>query len=89
MKKYYCPTCRKFKSRWQLEKKNDIRSYFLVCRWCHRDNICRTEDILEQVINKCLPYNLDYSLDSKEELSGEARELYERIKADMREAGVL
>ena len=89
MKKYYCTTCREFKSRWQIKKENDTRSYFFVCRWCHHANIYRAEDILEKVINKCLPYDVDCRSDSKDELSVEARELYERIKADIMEAGAL
>ena len=53
MKKYYCPTCKRFKYRWQLKKEDDTRVYYFTCRWCHNSNIYLTEDILEKLIDKC------------------------------------
>ena len=54
MKKYYCPTCKRFKNRWQLKKENDTRICYFTCRWCHNSNIYLTEHILEKLIDKSL-----------------------------------
>ena len=54
MKKYYCPTCKRFKHRWQLKMQDDTRVCFLTCRWCHNRNIYSTEEILNKLVNKCL-----------------------------------
>lgn len=54
MKKYYCPTCKRFKNRWQLKKEDDTRVYYFTCKWCHNSNIYLTEDILEKLIDKNL-----------------------------------
>lgn len=53
MKKYYCPTCKKFKSRWQLKKEDDFISYY-TCRWCHNSNIYTTEKVMEKLIDAIL-----------------------------------
>ena len=47
MKKYYCPVCNKLKSRWQVKLKDDTRSFFYECRYCHSERIYLVEDILE------------------------------------------
>lgn len=60
MKKYYCPTCKKFKSRWQLQKTDDTRTVFLTCKWCHNSNIYKTEDVMDKLISKTLSEN-DFS----------------------------
>jgi len=62
LKKYYCPTCKKFKSRLQLKRKDDTRVIYFTCRWCHNSNIYTTEDILHKLINKTL---LDEDLSNK------------------------
>jgi hypothetical protein len=49
MKKYYCPKCKKFKNRFQLKLKDDTRSYWLECRWCH-EQVKLTEEVLLEVI---------------------------------------
>ena len=54
MKKYYCPTCNKFKSRWQLQRTDDTRSVFLTCKWCHNSDIYTTEDVINKLIDKTL-----------------------------------
>lgn len=54
MRNYYCPTCRRFKSRWQLKKENDTRVEYYTCKWCHNSNIYLTEDIIEKLIDKTL-----------------------------------
>lgn len=54
MKRYYCPTCKKFKYRWQLKRGNDTRVMFYTCRWCHNSNIYRTEDVINKLINNTL-----------------------------------
>ena len=54
MKKYYCPTCKRFKNRLQLKKEDDTRTCWLTCRWCHHSNIYSIEDILEKLIDKSL-----------------------------------
>lgn len=54
MKKYYCPTCKKFKSRWQIQRTDDTRTVFFTCKWCHNSNIYTTEDVINKVINKTL-----------------------------------
>lgn len=50
MKKYYCPVCRKFKSRLQLKRVDDTRVSWLTCRWCHSSNIYTAEDLLNKLI---------------------------------------
>lgn len=54
MKKYYCPTCKKFKSRWQLKKEDDFRISYYTCRWCHNSNIYTTEQVMEKLIDTTL-----------------------------------
>lgn len=54
MKKYYCPTCKKFKSRWQLKREDDTRVAFYTCRWCHNSNIYTTEHVMEKLIDATL-----------------------------------
>lgn len=60
MKKYYCPTCKKFKNRRELQKNNDGRVSFFTCRWCHNSNIYKTEDVMCKLINKILT-NSDFN----------------------------
>lgn len=62
MKKYYCPTCQKFKSRWQIQRTDDTRIAFFTCKWCHCPYIYTTEDILSKLIDKVL---IDKDFDSK------------------------
>ena len=57
MKKYYCPTCKEFKSRRQLQRTDDTRSVFLTCKWCHNSNIYTTEDVVKKLIDKNLSEN--------------------------------
>ena len=54
MKKYYCPTCKKFKNRWQVQRTDDTRTVFLSCKWCHHSNIYKTEDVINKLIDKNL-----------------------------------
>lgn len=54
MKKFYCPTCKEFKYRWQLKGTNDTRVGFYICRWCHNSNIYSTESVLNKLIDKTL-----------------------------------
>jgi hypothetical protein len=54
MKKYYCPTCKKLKYRWELQKRSDTRVSFLVCKWCHNSNIYKTEDVMNKLIDRTL-----------------------------------
>lgn len=54
MKKYYCPTCKKFKHRWELKLEDDTRVAFLTCRYCHKSNIYTTEDVMTKLVNKTL-----------------------------------
>lgn len=60
MKKYYCPTCKKFKNRLQLKREDDTRVAWLTCRWCHNSNIYTVEDVLEKLIE-----NSDLDLSNK------------------------
>ena len=52
MKKYYCPNCKKFKSRLQLKREDDTRVAYFTCRWCHNSNIYTTENVLHKLIEK-------------------------------------
>lgn len=54
MKKYYCPTCKKFKNRMQLKKVDDTRVAFYECRYCHSHNIYTTEDVINKLISHTL-----------------------------------
>lgn len=54
MKKYYCPTCKQFKSRLQVQLTSDTRTIFLACKWCHKSNIYKTEDVIKKLIDKTL-----------------------------------
>lgn len=54
MKKYYCPTCKKFKHRWQLKKVDDTRVAFYECRCCHNHNVYKTEDVVDMLIDRTL-----------------------------------
>lgn len=54
MKRYYCPTCKEFKYRFQLKRVDDTRIAWLTCRWCHNSNIYKTEDIFGKLIEKSL-----------------------------------
>lgn len=58
MKKYYCPTCKKFKNRLQLKREDDTRFAWLTCRWCHNSNIYTAEDVFGKLIENS---NLDLS----------------------------
>ncbi len=60
MKKYYCPTCGRFKNRLQLKREDDTRIAWMTCRWCHNSNIYTTEDLLEKLIT-----NSDLDLSNK------------------------
>lgn len=62
MKKYYCPNCKKFKSRLQLIRKNDTRVAYFTCGRCHNFNVYTTEDVLYKLMNKT---SLDQELSSK------------------------
>lgn len=54
MKKYYCPTCKQFKNRLQVQKTDNSRTAFLTCKRCHNSNIYKTEDIINKLIDKTL-----------------------------------
>jgi RNase P subunit RPR2 len=60
MKKYYCPTCKQFKSRWQIQRTDDTRTVFFTCKWCHNSNIYTTKDVISKLIDKTLSKN-DFS----------------------------
>lgn len=49
MKKYYCPTCREFKSRRQVKIESDARFAYHTCRWCH-NVVFATEDVMRKLI---------------------------------------
>ena len=50
MKRYYCPTCKEFKYRWQLKLVDDTRTAFYECKWCHNRNIYKAEDVMNKLI---------------------------------------
>lgn len=50
MKKYYCANCRNFKSRLQLKMVDDGRLGYLTCRWCHKSNIYKTDNLILELI---------------------------------------
>lgn len=49
MKKFYCPTCKKFKRRIDVKKVDDCRCYWYTCRWCHQD-VKYSESVLEELL---------------------------------------
>ena len=54
MKKYYCPTCKEFKYRWQIKREDDTMTRYFTCRWCHNSNVYLTEDVIGKLIEKSL-----------------------------------
>ena len=51
MKKYYCYNCKEFKSRRQLKRVDDGRLSHLICRYCHRRSIYKTDDLIINLID--------------------------------------
>ena len=50
MKKYYCPTCNKFKRRYELKSELiGYETYGLFCKWCH-NRVYSTESVLEKIL---------------------------------------
>lgn len=48
--RFYCTTCKKFKHRWEVRCKDNTRSYWYVCKWCHNP-VDSTVDIIECVLS--------------------------------------
>lgn len=47
--KYYCPECGKLKNRFQVKYRDDTRSYWYECKWCHKV-VIPTRNAIEQVL---------------------------------------
>lgn len=52
LKRYYCQNCKEFKSRMQLKKITDVRSYFYQCRYCHSYDISESKDVMQATLIK-------------------------------------
>lgn len=54
MKKYYCPICKTFKSRWEVEDKGTYYGYgWTSCKYCHH-KVIDTETLIQKLIEKTL-----------------------------------
>lgn len=54
MKKYYCPECKEFKSRFELEAALvGHETYGDFCKWCHC-KVVSTETVIKKIIAKNL-----------------------------------
>ena len=51
--KFYCPTCKKFKHRWEVRIKDDTRMYWYECKWCH-EQVVETVYVVENVLKLVL-----------------------------------
>ena len=49
--KFYCPTCKKFKHKWEVKIKDDTRIGWYECKWCHK-NVKFSRDAIENILNK-------------------------------------
>lgn len=47
--RFYCTTCRKFKHRWEVNRKDDTRCYWYICKWCHKP-VDESVDVIEAVL---------------------------------------
>lgn len=48
--KFYCPTCKKFKNRWEVILTNSTMNWY-ECKWCH-ENVKFSKDAIENMLNK-------------------------------------
>lgn len=51
--KFYCTNCRRFKRRWEVNIKDNTRSYWYECKWCHKP-VYYTTDVVENIIDTVL-----------------------------------
>ena len=54
MKKYYCPICKEFKGRLEVEFiSTEMSPSWYSCKYCHHE-IIQTETIIKKMIDKIL-----------------------------------
>lgn len=60
MKKYYCPCCKKLKSRREVGSK----TYLHECKWCHH-RVILLEDAIEEILHTYSNYNNIFEKEKK------------------------
>ena len=50
-RRYYCPTCKQVKKRFEVKLVNDTRFYWYECKWCHNP-VKTIWKAIEDMLNK-------------------------------------
>lgn len=56
LSKFYCISCGQFKNRLQVKKRDDTRSYWYDCKWCH-NQVSYTKDLMAKTLKSVASKN--------------------------------